>query len=609
VKNPRLLSALSCLSMALLPLMTPVPAGAAEAEEPDASEAVPAPGPVGGAEEETEDRPPPVGVTGIELKELEEDYEPRKKRFILPPYYSEESERVSFRTVLPLFFQRERTGEGARKDLGLLPFYWRYREGEASADVYFPLYWRFRDPEFETDIVLQTYYNRGASGFNFGIGPLLFLGKDEKAGSSYQVVPPLFWNFKDKDGGFTLAGIYYDHRDKGDYDRGVPPLVFAGRNRDKTYLAVLPPLFWHFADEVNYKTTTVLPPLFFRTRETGWSAGLLPHLYLARDEHWARTLVTPLYYGSRWGDGRSHYIPPLLTYYRHSPTLSQGGVAIFYHWYESEGDYLRMYSPLLWNWGNDRSDERSWLVPPVLYRHDSPVADDTMIGLVYWNFHEHHRERTFAIAPLFAHNWSLFERRWRTWIAPTFDFGVSPEGYHARLHPLFYLGKGKRDNHLVIAPIFWRLVDEEDRNTVVFPLWWNFRDLEHDSLDRTFFPLWWQFEDYRRSKYRRAVFPLFWDFKDSKKKERTVVLAPFYWRDRDPERTVTGVLNVIHNKGEIKNNPFWTFQIFPLVSLGKPPAPEGAYWSFLWGMAGWRRQGSTRELKLFWIPIDLSDDE
>jgi hypothetical protein len=43
--------------------------------------------------------------------------------------------------------------------------------------------------------------------------------------------------------------------------------------------------------------------------------------------------------------------------------------------------------------------------------------------------------------------------------------------------------------------------------------------------------------------------------------------------------------------------------------MGKPPAPEGAYWSFLWGMAGWRRQGSTRELKLFWIPIDLSDDE
>jgi hypothetical protein len=300
-----------------------------------------------------------------------------------------------------------------------------------------------------------------------------------------------------------------------------------------------------------------------------------------------------------------------LSYYRHAPKLSQGGIAAFYHWFDEEGDFLRMYSPLVWWWGNRHTHDRSWLIPPLFYRHDSPVADDTMVGLIYWNLHEHHRERTFALMPLFGHNWSLYERRWRTWVFPTIDFGVKPGGYHARLHPLFYRGKDKRSSHLVLAPIVWRFVDEEDRNTVLFPLWWNFRDIEHDQLSRVFFPLWWQFDDYRRSKSNKVAFPIFWDFNNEKDGERSTVVVPLVWRDRDPESAMTGVFNIVWHKGEIKQNPFWSFQIFPLIGLGKPPVPEGqgAYWSFLGGFAGWRRQGSTKELKILWIPFDVSDDD
>jgi len=561
-----------------------------------------------GAEEAAAKRPP-AGATGIELKELEEDYQSPVKRFTIPPYYQEKSERVTFRTLFPLFFFRERTGEGARTDLGVMPLYWRYREGASSADVYFPFYWRFRDPAFETDIVLQTYLNRSAHGFNFGFAPLFFFGRDDRKSTRYQVVPPLFWNFQRAEKGFLLAGIYYDHRDRGDWDRGVPPLFFAGRNRDKTYLLVLPPVFWRFTDEVAYETVSVVPPFFFKTRETGWSVGMLPILYFAHDKDWARVLVAPFYYGSRWGKGRSYYIPPLLTYYRKSPTLSQGGVAIFYHWYESEGDYLRMFSPLVWSWGNDRSDDRNLLVPPLFYRGSSPVSDDTMVGLVYWNFHDHHKERTFALAPLFAFNRSLYEERWRTWIAPTFDIGKKPDGYHVRLHPVFYVGKDKRSRHFVLTPLVWNFVDEEDKRTVVFPLWWSFEDLEHRQVDRVVFPVWWQFDDLKRSDYKRAVFPFVWDMHDAKNKERTTVVVPLFWRDRDPRSTMTGVFNVVWHKGAIQGNPFWTFQLFPLIALGHPPAPEAAYWSFLGGLAGWRRQGSTKELKILWIPFDVSDDE
>ena len=88
---------------------------------------------------------------------------------------------------------------------------------------------------------------------------------------------------------------------------------------------------------------------------------------------------------------------------------------------------------------------------------------------------------------------------------------------------------------------------------------------------------------------------------------QSTLALPFYWRRHDASSTMTGVFNVFLNRGALKGNPFWTFNLFPLLGFGHPPAPSGAYWSVLGGLAGWRRQGRTKELKLFWIPFDLSD--
>lgn len=559
----------------------------------------------------------PIGLSGIELREKEAGLEPRTKRLIIPPFYQETKGQLKLRFVFPFFFWRERTGEGARKDLGILPFYWRYRSEKESADVVFPLYWRFRGPGFKTDIVLQTHYNRSDHGYNFGFAPLIFLGKDTRDNSSYQVLPPLFWRFVKGDASFLLAGIYYDRHKGRDYDLGLPPLFFAGRERYKSYLVALPPLFWRFTDDINYETKNVLPPFFFNTREHGWSFGLMPLLYLARDKEWDRTLVVPFYYGTRWplldkngdkiGEGKSYYLPLLLSYYRKAPGLSQGGSFIFYHWYWKEGAYLKMFSPLVWLFGNERTMERSLLIPPLFYNRKSPVARHTMLGMLYWDFHHLHKERTFAIMPLFAHNWNLYEKHWRTWIFPTFDIGKQPDGYHARLHPVFYLGKKKRESHLVFAPLLWKFKDEKDDDLVFFPFWWDFNDLEHDESKKVAFPLWWQFDNRRKQTLSRVAFPLYWDLQDNKEKRRTIVLAPLFFRNRNSQSTMTGFLNFVWHSGQIKGNRFWTFRMYPLLSFGHPPAPEGAYWSVLGGLAGWRRQGRTKQLKVFWIPFNLGD--
>lgn len=552
----------------------------------------------------------PIGLEGYDLKEEESGGKSKiVKRFILPPYVSIERKRSSFKTVLPFFYRSERKGEGAKKDVGLLPFYWSHNSAELQTKVYFPFYWNIRSKKFDTDIVLQTYYARNDDSFHFGFTPLFFIGKNRTEKSSYQVIlPPLFWNFKNKDGGITYSLLYYNKRNKGEFNRGVVPFYFSRKKRDKTITTVLPPLFWHISDPVNYKTTTVLPPLFLKTRENGWSAGLLPIFYFARDNNWSRNMVMPFYYGAKVNRLRSHYFPLLLSYWKKSPKLKQGGIAVFYHWYQFEGEYRNMYSPLVWKWGDKRTLKKNFLLAPLFYKGKSPVENNTMVGMVYWNFHNFHLSRTFSIAPLFAIKKSLKGEGFRTWIFPTIDFGKNPNGYHARFHPLFYMGKEKKKKHLVVAPIFWNFKNEEEKNTVAFPFWWNLDNTKQKRLRRVVFPFWWQFDDGKYKETNRIAFPFFWDFQRLEQKKRTTLtFPPLFWRVKDQYSSRTGVLNVSIHKGKLKGNDFWTFNLFPLVLLGKPPAPTGARWELLHGLIGWRRQGQFKELKLFWIPFSIGD--
>ncbi len=557
---------------------------------------------------ESTDKLAPVGVKGVELKELESGKSEKPKRLIIPPYISEKTSKTTFKTVLPLFYYKERKGEGATKDIGVLPFYWAHNSKNMHARVYFPFYWRFRTPKLKTDIVLLSHYSRSNTAFNFGISPIFYFGKNSKKGTSYQVIlPPLFWNFKKPDGGFTLALLYYDYRDKLDYQRGFVPFFFSSHKNDKTVTSVIPPLFWYVNDAINYKTTIVLPPLFLTLREKGWSAGLLPILYFARDKNWSRNMVMPLYYGSRVGKLKSHYFPVLLSYFKNSPNLKQGGIAVFYHWYKHEGKYFNMYSPLVWRWGNNRTLTSNWLVPPLFYRGKSPVLSNTMVGMIYWNFHDFHLKKTLAIMPLFSHQKNFKDKSTRTWVFPTFDFGKQQEGFHARLHPVIYIGKNSEKSHLVVAPVLWHFNNKKSKNSVIFPLWWQFKNKKIHRTSRVVFPLWWQFDDYKRDKYNRIIFPLYWDFHNKSAHSRTVMtFPPLYWRVRDKNSSRTGVLNISMHKGEKKGHSFWTFNIFPLLLFGKPPSQYGARWEILHGLVGWRRQGSTRQFKFLWIPFTFS---
>jgi hypothetical protein len=47
----------------------------------------------------------------------------------------------------------------------------------------------------------------------------------------------------------------------------------------------------------------------------------------------------------------------------------------------------------------------------------------------------------------------------------------------------------------------------------------------------------------------------------------------------------------------------WQFHLVPLFSYGEDP--QGYFWNFLFGFAGYQREGSFARIRALWIPITV----
>jgi hypothetical protein len=161
-------------------------------------------------------------------------------------------------------------------------------------------------------------------------------------------------------------------------------------------------------------------------------------------------------------------------------------------------------------------------------------------------FHEPGLYTTWA-SLLTVHSQRHDEDTGFTWVFPTLDLRHDPEKNIVNFHPLVYSRNEEDYRHLVIAPIHW--------------------DFE------------WRDEDYRAT----IDFPIFWRFR-SGPEVKQVMLNTYYREYR--EDGADG----------------WEFHFFPLFAFGKP-RPGDHWWNILYGLAGYRRQGSYAQTQVFWIPF------
>ena len=429
-------------------------------------------------------------------------------------------------------------------DYQLLAGIYYHRRGlELNADVIFPFFWSFRTVDSTTVAIPPVFYNTDADGFDWAVAPFIFDGRSDDA--VYTVIPPLLTvSWADEDSAHTFAGPFWRIRDREEVDWGIFPLLWvsAGGAEESTIAA---PLFFRFVDNIDRTALTIVPPVYHRitTEETYW--GLAPLFHHWHDEDGTSLTIPPLLFHYSNEEDDTRLITPLFAYL----DVDDAETLITPLYQRHRGNYeLDSVFPIFWSWRQPQQYASALVIPPLLYTYSSPEKATTIGFPLFGYWHERGVYSTWA-TPLVAHYESHEDESAGTWVFPNLQFSHTPTSNTINIHPLVYSTSADTHRHFVIAPIYWDFEDYEDdsRITIGFPLLWRFRNGSTVSQ---------------------------------------LALNTYYHHYREG-----GV-------------PGWEFHFFPLFAYGEP-RPGDHWWSILYGLVGYQRQGAYARMQLFYIPFQV----
>ena len=414
-----------------------------------------------------------------------------------------------------------------------------------------------------------------------------------------------------------FGGVYYNRRS-------------ATRNDDIVF-----PFFWNLRDE--QARTTIVGPFVNRVAPL-------------ESDNW----LAPLYFFGEREHGGYHIIPPLLTYMNSD---AEGGFNLigpgFCSWSKAQGCFGDVeerdwgIAPLFFA-GKDRSSDYR-LIPPLLhyherddvgtsldlwgpfYRETTKTRDLFHIMPLYWSIWGEH-ERHTTLFPFFHHGWN---KNASLTVTPLFLNGTSEEGNTTFATWLYARYRGRTELDMY-SPLLWlyRDPDIDLDQTLLFPFYYRRTSPRENSL--AVFPFYGQFERYGLSKStwvtpffnhshdltgwstnlhpvlyfgrdgyssHSVVAPIFWDFSDPT--SRSTIVAPLYWRFAKPDSLTQLIGNVLYTETRSRQGTDWKVHILPALSYGQ--TPDGHSWDLLFGLVGYTRRAAETKMRLFWIPITLSE--
>jgi hypothetical protein len=470
------------------------------------------------------------------------------------PYYEESRGDYRFRLMLPVPLWLEHTrglpteadsGEPVGEDRESLfgGLYYQRRSSHWSKDVLFPVVWNVvnKDTGSKT-FVLGPFAHRTAP-FEHDNWLLPFYAEgSRKDGGYFHSLPLLTMSWWNPKSAFDVNALYFRTRTEKDVDWGLIPFLFRGDNGNQ---------------EGARKTYTVIPPL------------LLYHGEKESDES-ALTVIGPVI--SKTTPKRAVFdIAPIFFHIEGKPAT--GGVV------ESHTTVFPLF-----HYGT--SPEQNLLVLGPLYLHRSTTTvNTTLTPLVSLSTTRNGATSLVAvgpIAPLYYH-YADYGTGLTTWYAaPFFLHSSSPEG-HSFLTP--FIGRFETYGVSRTWWFFPNLVVESDR-----------KGFENDFYPIAFLG--------RSDKSSHAVLaPVLWDFSSPEK--RTTIVAPIFWRFQDnTDRSITQIAaNTLYLQKKVVGGLDWQFHLIPLFSYGEDP--QGYFWNFLFGFAGYQKEGSFARIRALWIPITV----
>jgi hypothetical protein len=467
-------------------------------------------------------------------------------------------------------------GRGSTTSRDFYGLYYGEQSGGYQLRVAFPLWLERRQPSLtaqaepdRASVFGGIYYNRrSAERADDVLFPLVWNLRDKLEGSRTTVVGPFAQRTTPTESDFWLAPLYFSGTRKAGGYTLIPPLLSYTSNDAEGGFNLVGPLFcsWQGGRSCDTRSAQSI------------DLGVAPFYFYGHDEQSQYELIPPLlhYYGynDRTGDYTNVWGPyyrrhredrdffHLLPFYysitgkdeRHTTVLP------FFH-YGTKGDSSLLATPLF---VVSRGDKGERLFASPLYTRYRGRTELDMLTPFYWHYRDKDaffdqkllfpfflsrqgpRESTTVLFPFFGQS-ERFGISKRTWITPFFEHETSLRGWSTSVHPLLYFGRNGNDTHLVVAPFFWDFASPESRATVAFPLYWRFAD-------------------------RTSVSQL--------------------------------IGNVYYTEKQTSAGSDWEVHVFPAFSYGQ--RPDGHFWSVLYGLAGYTREGRSTRMRTLWIPFQLS---
>jgi hypothetical protein len=503
-----------------------------------------------------------------------------------------------------------------------LTFYWRAYKPDGWNAGLFPLamfgsnkgtrhaivallFWHFKNEAAGTSTTATPigYYHTDRNGYAAGLIPLLFMGRDR--GESYAIQFPLIWHFASDRRGTSTTGtpIGYFHTDPDGWSLGVGPLVpllFARSGKVKSHFALVP-LFWHFTDRSEDKTTTVVVNYMHRTWGGETTDAFFPLFHYRRgakpggSDETSFTLFPFVHYRR---DANTRVVATLLGASASGPTRS-GGFLGPYIWYDDKdlslrfipflhtdvtrhdtGERTRQYGP----WFQiDAPGKKARSLFPIFATYEDTHEKDTWVVPTFFRLRRDNGDRVDAFLPLYWR--SAFGDRRTTVIGPYYDrtapgvenYGVVPFFFYAHdqqrtITAIPLVLSFLREDYSGESAWQWSLLlyfhkhDKESRLTTLFPLFWSYKKAGHETA--VAFPLYWHVADAQQKRSWTLAFPLYWSDSGTWKTRGTF----FAWTTRD-------------TAGEYRSHVFLPF-------FYEASAPD--HFALFTPLGGYRHSGASR---------------
>jgi hypothetical protein len=470
----------------------------------------------------------------------------RERRFY-GLYYSERcANGYQFRTAIPLWAERKQ-GPDAASIFG--PLYYRRRSPEVDADVVFPLLWRLRNGRTHTTIV----------------GPFMHRERDAAPAPTADDPKPAPGRHDN-----WLAPLFFEGSgDDGSGYLHIPPLLTFTQHTDRSGFNLVGPLFckWKGGPACDARSTDEvdlgLAPLYFYGRDRKSEYELIPPLlhYYSYSDVGDRSfnLWGPLL----WERSRDTDVFNVMPFYWHSSGKNEEHTTLFplLH-YGYEGSSSLLATPLFvsatgdkgektfatWGYARYRGRTELDMWTPLYWQYRDPdIGLDRKILFPFYYRSTSPRSDDIAILPFYAHlERPAISETW--WITPFFRHTKDLTGWETDLHPLFYFGRENHATHLVVAPFLWDFASPSSRSTLILP---------------------------------------------------------FYYRFSDATTLSQLALNTYYRERRVRGGTDWEVHVFPVFSYGE--SPTGHWWNFLYGLAGYTREGTMSKMRTLYIPITLSE--